>query len=63
MGLGLHAYAPLVVPSDDPRIVVEDRQKPVNLLLHVVCGLHDVRFEQRIDDRVFTGFMVDVVNL
>ena len=41
-----HADAPRVVPSDDAGIVVKHRKQPVNLLLHVVGGLHDVRLEQ-----------------
>ena len=63
MRLCLHAYAPSVVPSNDAGIVVEHRKKPINVLLHVVRWLHDVGFEQRINDGVFAGFMVDMVNL
>ena len=45
MGFSLHAYAPLVIPCDDTRIVVEHRKEPIDFLLHVVRWLHDVRLE------------------
>ena len=62
MCLGFHANAPRVVPRDDTGIVVKDREKPINILLHVVSGFHDVSFEQRINDGVLTGLVVDVVD-
>ena len=62
MRLGLHANAPRVIPCNNAGIVVKHREQPVNVVLHVVSGFHDVRFEQGIDHRVFARLMVDVVN-
>ena len=38
VGFSLHAHAPRIVPCNHPGVVVKDRKKPINLLLHVVCG-------------------------
>ena len=49
MGLRFHAKAPVVIPSDDPGVVVENAEKPVDLLLDVECRAHDMGLEQRVD--------------
>ena len=41
---------------------MEDRKKPIDFVLHVMGGFHDVCFEQRINHCVFTGFMVNMMD-
>ena len=41
---------------------MEHREQPVDVVLHVMGGFHDVRFEQRINDRVLPGFMIHVMD-
>ena len=62
VGFGFHAYAPRVVPSDHTGIVMKNREQPVNVVLHVVSRVHDVCFEQGINDRVFSCFRIDMVD-
>ena len=62
MGFRFHAHAPLIVPSNDAGVVVEHREKPVDLVLHVMRWLHDVRFEEGIDDRVFARLFINVMD-
>ena len=37
-------------------------EQPIHFLLHVMGWLHDVCFEQRINDGVFTRFVVNVMD-
>ena len=62
MGLRLHAKAPVVIPSDDPGVVVEDAEKPVDLLLDVERRAHDVGLEQRVDLLGPPGLVVLVID-
>ena len=41
---------------------MKDRQKPINVFLHVMGWLHDVRFEQGVNDGVFARFVVHVMD-
>ena len=41
---------------------MEHREQPINILLHIVGGFHDVRFEQGIHHRVLSCFMVNVMD-
>ena len=41
---------------------MENRKEPIDIVLHVVGGFHDVGFEQRINDGVLSCFRVNVVD-
>ena len=41
---------------------MEDRKEPINVVLHVVSGFHDVGFEQRIDNGVLSCFRVNMMD-
>ena len=41
---------------------MEHREQPIDVLLHIVGGFHDVCFEQGIHHRVLPSFMVNVMN-
>ena len=60
MRLNFHDQVPLVVEFNDPSIVVEDGEQPIDLLANLLGGTDDIALEETADGRVASGLIVVV---